>query len=252
MDKIHIIYGALALVVVYSLYRWVVWMFGDDTKANLIAKTTNLDIFATDQGAHKITDDDLSKGSTMDYTYSIWIYVNEWVAGEKYIFKRTNSVAAGDAVITSMKFENNTNDVIVSLGTMATTGTTGGAVTAVVPSVTEEVKLENVPIQTWVNITVTINNRAVDVYLDGKLVKTKVLENVPILPVNGEFKIGGGKLMGYISNFQYFGRAVDPREAYAIYREGPGGSNWFDNILSKYKIKLSFLNNNIEVAELGF
>ena len=38
----------------------------------------------------------------------------------------------------------------------------------------ESVTLENVPLQRWTNFILTVNGRAVDLYLDGKLVKTKI------------------------------------------------------------------------------
>jgi hypothetical protein len=149
-----------------------------------------------------------------------------------------------------MKFDNSTNNVSVSLGTIGTA----------LETKTHTVTLENVPIQTWVNITATVNNRSLDLYLDGKLVETSILPYLPTQSTAGiPLVVGGaaardgeaavGTFDGYISNFQYYARAIDPREAYAIYREGPGGSNWFGNFLSKYKIKLAFLNNNIEVAD---
>ena len=51
---------------------------------------------------------------------------------------------------------------------------------------------------------------------------------------------------GEISKFRYISRTINPREAYEIYREGPGG-NWFTDLLSQYKLKFSFLKNNEEV-----
>ena len=59
----------------------------------------------------------------------------------------------------------------------------------------------------------------------------------------------GGGFEGYVSNLSYFSRAVNPREAYAIYREGPGGSNWFSNIFNKYRLRLEFLKDGKVVNE---
>ena len=43
-----------------------------------------------------------------------------------------------------------------------------------------DVKIENVNIQKWVNIIVTFNNRTLDVYINGKLVKSKPFDNIII------------------------------------------------------------------------
>jgi len=227
-----------------------------------------------------------------------------------------------------MEINDLTNDVDVYLGTKA-----GGTYSI------ETIKLTNIPIQTWVNILMTIHNKSVDLYLDGKLVVTQILQKSPYKSTESEVDImlggakapastatsaaptatsattvgacsvavggtnpycgfditggvasgssnlvteakcklantakppGGGSAIagddnkcvwtartaatigfdGYISNFLYRSETVDPREAYSIYREGPGGSNWFSNFMSKYKIKLSFIDNNIEVLKL--
>jgi hypothetical protein len=142
------------------------------------------------------------------------------------------------------------NNVEVSLGTWPGASDGVGATSGQVSTCT----LENVPLQAWANVIMTLNNRSLDLYLDGKLVRTCVLPGVPIqasgepLVVCGNGPNGGaGGFEGYISNFQYFSRAVNPREAYAIYREGPGGSNWLSNLINKYRIKIAFMKNNREV-----
>jgi hypothetical protein len=82
-------------------------------------------------------------------------------------------------------------------------------------------------------------------YLDGKLVRTCVLPGVPKMSSGSPLVVSpGGGFEGYISNFQYFSRAVNPREAYAIYREGPGGTNWFTGLINKYRLRIEFLKDN--------
>jgi len=139
------------------------------------------------------------------------------------------------------------NNVEVDLGTYAS-NTASGDMSGVVTTQTDQCTLENIPIQAWANVLVTLNNRALDLYLDGKLVRTCVLPGVPKMSSGEPLVIAPEKgFEGYISNFQYFSRAVNPREAYAIYREGPGGSNWFTNLINKYRIKIAFMKNNREV-----
>ena len=37
---------------------------------------------------------------------------------------------------------------------------------------------------------------------------------------------------------------IQESEAYAIYREGYGGSNWLSQMFNKYRIQLAFLKDN--------
>ncbi|GAJ06713.1 unnamed protein product, partial [marine sediment metagenome] len=83
-------------------------------------------------------------------------------------------------------------------------------------------QIENVPLQAWTNLIMVLNGQALDCYLDGKLVRTCLMPGVPKVAAAGDLILtpGGNSFQGYTGNFQYFNRAVNPREAYAIYREG--------------------------------
>ena len=232
MSVQNIIIGVVIVIAIYLLY---VWVFGDSTRSHLVSM----------HDARKpliLTGDNVPHGSSADYTYSCWVYISNWnyrVGEKKVILGRGKnaSVAAPEISLGSML-----NNIEVTLGTYAQ-GHSGDAVN-------HTCTLENVPIQAWANVIVTLNNRSLDIYLDGKLVRTCVLPGVPkmtsgiplVITPNGGFE-------GYVSNVSYFSRAVNPREAYAIYREGPGGSNWLSNAFNKYRLRFEFLKNGKVVNE---
>jgi hypothetical protein len=139
-----------------------------------------------------------------------------------------------------MAFDPNMNNVTITLATYPPTG--GDAVEATCQFV-------NVPLQAWTNLIMVLNGQALDCYLDGKLVRTCLMPGVPKVAAAGDLILtpNGNSFQGYTGNFQYFNRAVNPREAYAIYREGFGGSNWLSNLFNKYRIKLAFMKDNQEV-----
>ena len=95
--------------------------------------------------------------------------------------------------------------------------------------------------------------------MDGKLVKTAILDRPPVVTDLGKANIdvcpkaSSGSDAGFegeISKFRYIARAINPREAYEIYREGPGG-NWLSGLINAYKLKLSFLKDNEEVTSFS-
>lgn len=233
MDPKTIILGVVVVLILYLVYRY---FSSDSTSATLV------NLHDATQ-ALTIPSSSLPGGTTSDYTFSIWVYVNSWATGygqQKTIFERKD--AKGN-VCPQVVLDPNINNVIVN----TTVYDAKGGAMPVHPCT-----LENVPIQKWTNIIVTINNRALDLYLDGKLVRTCVLPGVPM--VNPQTPVdlcpGGMGFSGYTSRFQYFSRTVNPREAYAIYREGYGGGSWFSNIFNKYKIKLSFMKGTQEINSL--
>ena len=78
------------------------------------------------------------------------------------------------------------------------------------PSTTDspdDVLIENINIQKWVNVVITFNNRTLDVYINGKLVKSKPFKNIIVNGNGYEDDIlitpddGFG---GFISKVQYF------------------------------------------------
>lgn len=239
MGPKNIIIGIVVVIAIYIIY---VWLFGDSTRSHLLgmwdAKKRKFI-----EGSH------FPKGNTSDYTYSTWLFISNWnyrASETKYILAR-NNIDTQPAPYISLGA--NLNNIEVSLATYSNGST---------DSQTHTCSLDNIPLQTWANVIVTLNNRALDLYLDGKLVRTCVLPGVPKQSTGQPLVICGppagsvGKgadngFDGYISNVSYLSRPVNPREAYAIYKEGPGGTNWFSNVFNKYRLKIAFMNENREM-----
>lgn len=111
----------------------------------------------------------------------------------------------------------------------------------------EDVIIENINIQKWVNVLVTFNNRTLDVYINGKLVKSKPFNNI-IINGNG-YKddiliTPNGGFGGFISKVQYFPYFITPAKAWSIYRGGFGDA--FESALNKYNLSVSFYEDQIE------
>jgi hypothetical protein len=115
-----------------------------------------------------------------------------------------------------------------------------------------------VQLQKWINITISVYGNTVDMYLDGKLVRTCIMINLPIpldvgdsVCIGGGYTVNGGKLtlpnagtlQGYISNVVYKANYFTPEEAWNIYSSGYGGAGMFD-FLTKYKLNFSITNDN--------
>ena len=106
------------------------------------------------------------------------------------------------------------------------------------PSSTCDVK--DLALQKWVNVCITMSGKTLDVYLDGKLVKTCVYKNyfkvdsangVALRYLQGTTTTVNGKQTtingydGYFSRLQVFNNALNPDEIYKTYMAGPTGSS---------------------------
>jgi hypothetical protein len=107
-------------------------------------------------------------------------------------------------------------------------------------------QIDNVPIQSWVNVVISLYVSTLDVYLNGKLVRTCVLPGVPRVDNNVDINVtSGGGFSGWTSSFKYWANASNPQEVYNIYKDGFGGSI-LGNALSKYRLRFSMVKDNTE------
>ena len=104
--------------------------------------------------------------------------------------------------------------------------------------------IDNIPIQKWVSIIVSLYGRTLDMYLDGKLVRTCVIPGVPRVDNDMDINVTpNGGFSGWTSAFKYWAHASNPQEAYNIYKDGFGGSI-LGNALSKYRLRFSMVKDN--------
>lgn len=111
-------------------------------------------------------------------------------------------------------------------------------------------KINNFPLQRWVSLVVSLNNRTLDLYLNGKLVRTCILPATAIIDSTASVILTpDGGFKGWTSNTQYFSKALNPHEVFNIYSTGPkcgGRLSLFD----RYKLKLTYLVNNEESGSI--
>lgn len=174
-----------------------------------------------------------------NYTYSMWFYVSNWntrLSEKKMILQRggDSSGSSGNPSVYLTPFENN---IEIELSTYQVSSNT--------PAQPFTCGIQNVPLQKWVNLLISLNGRSLDIYIDGKLVRTCVLPNPSKINNNDNiFITPGGGFEGWTSKIQYWPSPMNPQQAYDIYKQGfgGGGMNFFD----KYRIKFSYLVDNEE------
>jgi hypothetical protein len=82
-------------------------------------------------------------------------------------------------------------------------------------------------------------------------VKTLLLAGVPSIPTSTPLHLTpDGGFSGQTANFIYMSRAVNPKEAYDIYREGSGVDSVWSRLFNKYRIKIAFMEDNRELNSL--
>lgn len=232
MNTRKILIGVIIIVLLYLLYLY----FFSSNSTTLVSKhdARSLDIISANK---------LPAGITADYTYSIWMYINDWnyrFGEAKVIFGRVDQNNDPSPSVTLAPSNNNLNVTMAVYPNEKTES--NGNQTLYTCSV------QDVPLQRWTNLIMALNNRALDLYLDGKLIKTCVMPGVPKMnPTSNILLCPDGGFSGYISKFQYLPKAVNPSQAYDIYKAGYGGGGALSTFFNKYRIKFAFVEDNKEV-----
>lgn len=234
MNIRNIVLGVVLVVLVYILYLY--FYSGSATTLISTHDARSLDIISANK---------LPAGATADYTYSIWFYINDWnyrFGESKVIFGRVDQ---NNDPAPSVTLAPSNNDINVTLSVYPNEDTKDAGHTLYTCAI------KDVPLQKWTNLIMSLNNRAMDLYLDGKLVKTCVMPGVPKMnPSSNVMVCPDGGFSGYISNFKYLANAVNPSQAYDMYKQGYGGGSALSGLFNKYRVKLAFVEDNKEVNSL--
>lgn len=240
----------------------------------------------TARDAYTIEGQDLKK-SDGHFAISSWVFIDDWnyrYGEEKVILVKDVLSDSGSTSIPKIYLNNYKNDLYVDLnvighdvndykealasklyensgtysdpvnlecsGNNIYNGSSSTSVSCTMSTNTETIKIENINMQKWVNVLVTVNNRTMDVYINGKLVQTKSFNN--IIDTNA-FNHGGinvtpgGGFGGFVSKVQYYPYYVTPQKAWSIYRQGFGDA--FESALNKYNLSVSFYEDSVEKSK---
>jgi len=192
-----------------------------------------------------------TSNTAANFTYSIWLYVNDWnyKYGElKFVFARAGGTMGKNVTdATSLSsllpcpavtLDAQQNNLSISMACYNMTGTKTDGTSQLFTSV-----IQNIPIQRWVNLLFSVYGRTLDIYMDGKLVRTAILPGlVKVNPQSSIYLTPNGGFNGYTSKFQYWPNAMDPQTAWNIYTGGYGGG-FLNSILGQYQVQFSFINN---------
>lgn len=78
------------------------------------------------------------------------------------------------------------------------------------------VDIDNVPIGRYFHIVVTIDKDLISVFLDGRLVKNRIIKGIPMLTVGNTYVNPTFTYKGFIKSLQFFNRVISVEEINAI------------------------------------
>tara|TARA_Y100000385_G_C13001099_1_gene597263 strand:- start:381 stop:1130 length:750 start_codon:yes stop_codon:yes gene_type:complete len=156
-----------------------------------------------------------------EFSFSFWINVEDWGHNfnkPKHVFHIGD--AAAKSVCPGVWLYPKNNNIMIRVDTHANTKQMNPNKDASIIKKELPCDITDIPVQRWVHIAVILINRTVDVYVNGKLTRSCVLENVPKLN-NGDLYINqNGGYAGSISDLLYYNQALSPNDIYSLYLSG--------------------------------
>lgn len=211
-----------------------------------------------------------------DFTLSFWVYIDDFnykAASSKFLFALSPELLTNTSrsplvgVLTPL-----TNNLMVRANTVKSSAeapaAANSATVATGPDITVEANLQallsqqtsmsmfanpvaeqpcdvkDIPLQRWVCVTIVSSGRVLDVYIDGKLSRSCVLENSIHVP-RGNLKLRLGENGGFggrYSSVQMWSSQLTPDAIYGIYMMGPtqADRNIFTDFAKWLNLNVSF------------
>tara|TARA_Y100000996_G_scaffold390461_1_gene351693 strand:- start:48 stop:971 length:924 start_codon:yes stop_codon:yes gene_type:complete len=151
----------------------------------------------------------------LELTWSVWINVEDYTYRQgsyKHIFHKGNDDVNSEGLITpnnapGLYLDKTENNLIVMMNTF--------------DNHTEQIVVEDIPIQKWVNIVVRVIQHQVDVYINGTLAKRQILVGVPKQNYGDVYVSLNGGFSGHTSDLRYFNSGLGTAHILAIAEAGP-------------------------------
>ena len=81
--------------------------------------------------------------------------------------------------------------------------------------------ISGVPIGSWFNLAIRLENKVMDVYINGTLTQRHIFTNVPIQNYDDVYVCANGGFKGTVSDLRNFNRALNVFEINNIVSAGP-------------------------------
>jgi hypothetical protein len=273
---VNIVYIVAAVVLVYYLVMYYLNTSDNTDQVLLKSKKATSDV---PKKVYSIVEPTKTYGRLgQEYTVSVWVYINAYSTTNNYqgilaLFDnpgpRTTPVNTNDALLTvglhgkkpqmivrAGKFKDDSarkaftkfdyTDAVAAGPTVAGRpekfAFTGDALP---DDASTPCDVMDIDLQRWINVTVSVNGRIMDVYMDGKLARSCILSNLQDIAADKAQKI---VLMptdvlfnGYVSGLTVSNYALTPDVIYGRYQAGPySGTGFLDYLVDKLGIRVSY------------
>ena len=151
----------IVVVVLIALYFILGWLFQKSTKLTSMQSGTKKQHISSSKLPNN--------NNSSNYAYSTWFYVEDW--NYRYGEKKSLLERGGDTPCPNIYLGERENDIHIQIATFSSDDSNNQIATHVST-------VRNFPLQKWVNLTISLYGRTLDIYIDGKLVQSDIIDGV--------------------------------------------------------------------------
>lgn len=215
-------YYIFGLIIIIFVLMYILYRFFNNSGTKL---TANANLNNTNITPIKVND------TAIRFAYGVWIYVNSWnTSNKKTIFARGNV----DNQTVKLYLDDSTPtlklDILTATGSIKTIEMT-----------------TNFPVQKWCFACFSVDSKYIDCYIDGKLVKSVLLDNVVKTPNSSDNVFIGDNVTNdiYLAGFYHWTNPLTPQEVWSKYING-NGKNAISKLFASYGLGVFMLKDNVE------
>jgi len=243
-------YSALATLLIFGILFIVEGVMGERASSGNLAPTpvdsNNTSIISAIQTPPQAG----TNGG--NYGMQWWMYIKDWdykFGQEKPVFKRGESGTMNPYVYlhptdNSLCVKVNVFSNSSGHGSSSSPAPTGADGSSTDDSFTCVMK--NVPLQTWFCVCLSMSGRNLDLYQDGRLVRSCLLPGVPKSPQGNLQIMPDGGFSGSVIDVYHLSRALTPLDAQSFCSKGTNGTK-YDSLPTKtlfgYKVKFGVVDD---------
>jgi len=265
---VYVLATVAILFIGYLIYAWVRSLSGKPLPSlfgGAASTGDQLPVAIDGKERTVINASAVSIGQGGDYGMQFWMYIKDWdykFGNPKDIVKRvstTNAAHLNPRV--SLNPTDNSLDVSIHYYGDSSTAATTSAGSSNGSGDIFTCTVENVPLQAWFSVSLALFDRNLDIYINGRLVKSCVLPGVP-RPATGDIILNdNGGFSGSVCNLRTFSGMLAPSDAQAFFAAGTtcGASSMAqqdDSLFAQifgYSFKFSIFNDKgAEVNQYSF
>jgi hypothetical protein len=219
----------LSLVILGIVLIFVLYYFLNRSGTSVLSNKLDLSTTQTSIPIDKIPDP-----ASRKYSYEMWMYVFNFTGNTDYIISRASS--AGKNI--GIKLDKSSPKLMLEY-TATATGSTSAPKTVTIT--------DNFPLQTWVHLIVSVDDKYVDIYMNGKLVKS--IQDMNIDTPSPSATIDYGITNCYLAKLSRTSMATDPQTAWDNYSAG-NGENPMAKYLSSFGLSMTLQKNNQDYSKV--